>query len=98
MVGVLAPTTEAFSPLLGLRSPVVSARPEQRLGSCAARAPRLHGSQVATIRMAGAGGKAVTLDSDGFDTGDADPIGSMEALNKVRHHEREAAPRTDSSL
>ena len=39
--------------------------------------------------MAGAGGKAVTLDETGFNNfdqagvGDADPIGSIEALNKV---------------
>jgi len=38
---------------------------------------------VQPLRMAGAGGVAVTLDSAGFDSGDADPIGSIEALNKV---------------
>jgi len=38
---------------------------------------------VQPLRMAGAGGVAVTLDSAGFDSGDADPIGSIEALNKA---------------
>ena len=48
------------------------------------RAPRLH-----PLHMAGAGGKSVTLDETGFNNfdqagvGDADPIGSIEALNKV---------------
>jgi hypothetical protein len=35
------------------------------------------------LLMAGAGGKAVELDSAGFDAGDADPIGSIAALDKV---------------
>jgi len=41
-------------------------------------APRLQ-----PLRMAGAGGQAVELDSAGFDAGDADPIGSIAALDEV---------------
>ena len=33
--------------------------------------------------MAGAGGTDVSLDISDFDKGDADPIGSLDALNKV---------------
>lgn len=85
VVGALAPTAGAFSPSLMLpraKAPAVAAQ-LLRGPACAARAPARHGSRGATIRMAGAGGKAVTLDSDGFDMGDADPIGSIDALNKV---------------
>ena len=38
---------------------------------------------VQPLCMAGAGGKAVKLESTSFDAGDADPVGSIEALNKV---------------
>jgi len=64
----------AFSPLLALPR-VSTGTTHQRLHSRVSVQP---------LRMAGAGGVAVTLDSTGFDSGDADPIGSIEALNKVR--------------
>ena len=71
----VSPAT-AFSPLLAL--------PRFSTGTIHQR-PNAHSRvSVLPLRMAGAGGVAVTLDSTGFDSGDADPIGSIESLNKVR--------------
>ena len=41
------------------------------------------GLRSPALQMAGAGGAAVNLDSSDFDQGDADPIGSIDALNQV---------------
>ena len=41
------------------------------------------GLRAPALQMAGAGGAAVNLDSSDFDQGDADPIGSIDALNQV---------------
>jgi hypothetical protein len=84
-VAMASPGT-AFSPpptVSRLSSMTVAVRRHSALAS-RHRAPRLH-----PLHMAGAGGKAVTLDEAGFNNfdqagvGDADPIGSIEALNKV---------------
>merc|ERR1712216_825403 len=41
------------------------------------------GLRAPALQMAGAGGAAVNLDSSDFDQGDADPIGSIDALNQA---------------
>ena len=84
MAMAMAPLAGAFTPAMSLRGTAPALHGWQRAKSHATpRAAARHGSHAATIRMAGAGGKAVALDSDGFDSGDADPIGSIDALNKV---------------
>ena len=62
----------AFVPSLARSSRLISVNP---------RVSRL--PPVQPLCMAGAGGKAVNLESTSFDAGDADPVGSIEALNKV---------------
>ena len=84
-VAAMAVSAEAFSvaPALSRTSPALaraSLRPGAGRTALAPAATRGAGA----LLMAGAGGKAVELDSAGFDTGDADPIGSIAALDKVR--------------
>jgi hypothetical protein len=83
-VAAVAVSAEAFSlaPVLSRASPALaraSLRPGAGRTALAPAAARGAGA----LLMAGAGGKAVELDSAGFDTGDADPIGSIAALDKV---------------
>ena len=83
-VAAVAVSAEAFSvaPALPRASPALaraSLLPGARRTVLAPAAAR--GSH--SLLMAGAGGKAVELDSAGFDMGDADPIGSIAELDKV---------------